>query len=367
MKTGVVTFLFLFIVFCGFGITGSAQDITGIWRGYFVSDGMEQYRFEVQIEQNKASRITGVSYSYLDTKFYGKASLTGFFNKKAKTALLQEIKTIELRMSGSSVACIMKFMLNYTTSGKEQFLEGTFTSMYEKSGAQNGVKQGGDCGGGRMFLRKVITSDFYVEPFLRDNPVVKNKTPEPTDKIIKPTPKPPVTNKTNTAKTPATPPTTKPATKTPPVKEPAPKPVPPPVIVPEQPKKEVEKPVIINPPPVTTRNRENNLIQTLTVQNEEITVRLYDNGEVDDDTISVYQNNQQVLSKKRLSAAPITLTLKIDENNPDQTLVMVAENMGRFPPNTSLMIVYDGDKRYEVRITSTETKNAMVRFRYQKK
>jgi hypothetical protein len=46
---------------------------------------------------------------------------------------------------------------------------------------------------------------------------------------------------------------------------------------------------------------------------------------------------------------------------------MVAENMGRIPPNTSLMIVQDGDKRYQVSITSTEQKNAMVRFRYQKK
>ena len=49
---------------------------------------------------------------------------------------------------------------------------------------------------------------------------------------------------------------------------------------------------------------------------------------------------------------------------PEQTLVMVAENMGRIPPNTSLMIVQDGDRRYQVSITSTEQKNAMVRFLY---
>jgi hypothetical protein len=29
------------------------------------------------------------------------------------------------------------------------------------------------------------------------------------------------------------------------------------------------------------------------------------------------------------------------------------------------MIVQDGDKKYQVRITSTNQKNAMVRFRYQ--
>jgi hypothetical protein len=118
--------------------------------------------------------------------------------------------------------------------------------------------------------------------------------------------------------------------------------------------------------PVQTRSRENELIKTFTVHNDEVTVRLYDNGEIDDDTISVYHNNQVVLSNKRLSTAPLSINLKMDAGNPDHVLVMVAENLGRIPPNTSLMVVHDGDKRYEVRITSTEQKNAMVRFRYQK-
>jgi hypothetical protein len=99
---------------------------------------------------------------------------------------------------------------------------------------------------------------------------------------------------------------------------------------------------------------------------EEVIVKLYDNGEIDDDTISVYLDNNLVLSSKRLSTTPLTIILKMSEDNSEHVLVMVAENLGKIPPNTSLMIVNDGDKRYEVRITSTEQKNAMVRFRYQK-
>jgi hypothetical protein len=118
--------------------------------------------------------------------------------------------------------------------------------------------------------------------------------------------------------------------------------------------------------PQVTRSRKNELTTALTVTNEEITIRLYDNGEIDDDTISVYLDGRLIIANKRLSATPITYTLKMDENNPEHTLVMVAENLGRIPPNTSLMIVQDGDKRYQVSITSTEQKNAMVRFRYQK-
>ena len=56
----------------------------------------------------------------------------------------------------------------------------------------------------------------------------------------------------------------------------------------------------------------------------------------------------------------------MDETQPEHELVMVAENLGRIPPNTSLMVVTAGDKRYEVRITSTEQKNAVVRFKYVK-
>ena len=96
-------------------------------------------------------------------------------------------------------------------------------------------------------------------------------------------------------------------------------------------------------------------------------MRLYDNGEIDGDTISVYLDGIPLVSNKGLSTSPITLQLEMDEDNAEHVLIMVAENLGRIPPNTSLMLVHDGDKRYQVSITSTEQKNAMVRFRYQKK
>lgn len=370
---------FLLLFFTGWIPFISAQNITGIWRGYFITDGMEQYKFELQIEQNPSNRVTGVSYSYLDTRFYGKATLTGSFSKSSKAALIQEIKTVEVRMSGGSVACIMNCQFAYVKSGNEEFLEGTYTSKYEKSNSEFGTRKGGDCGGGKVFLRKVPTSDFYVEPFLRDNPVVK----KPVDTVQKSTAKPPVakkpapkpttpvksnpTTKTNTtAKTTQKPPAQKPPVQKPVAvakpkttevkKEPA---------VKEEPKKTVSPSKVVSLP-AQTRSRSNELVKTLTLQNEEVVVKLYDNGEIDDDTISVYMDNQLIVAKKRLSASPITVNLKMDEENTEHTLVMVAENLGRIPPNTSLMIVQDGDKRYEVRITSTEQKNAMVRFRYQK-
>jgi len=290
---------------------------------------------------------------------------------------VQEIKTVEVKMSVGSISCIMKCLLNYSKSGREEFLDGTFSSAYEKTDAMMGIKRGGNCGGGTISLRKVPTSDFYIEPFLRD----KIKTDSPAKKSVTVTPVKPKQNtqnsvakitkpavKTNTAtnnttiknsKTKSIVAKNKPANKslnTDTIKRDNS-----PVVI-ERPK-EVPKITI----PETTRSRENSLVKTLVVNNEEVTIRLYDNGEVDGDTISVYLDGKPVLSNRGLSTVPITLKLKLDENNPEHVVVMVAENMGRIPPNTSLMIVQDGDNRYQVSITSTEQKNAMVRFRYQKK
>jgi hypothetical protein len=43
---------------------------------------------------------------------------------------------------------------------------------------------------------------------------------------------------------------------------------------------------------------------------------------------------------------------------------MVAENLGSIPPNTSLMVITAGNKRYETSVTSTEQKNAVVILEY---
>jgi hypothetical protein len=123
-------------------------------------------------------------------------------------------------------------------------------------------------------------------------------------------------------------------------------------------------PPTVTPRPAVLKERSNELVRTLTVSDPDVTIKLYDNGEIDGDTISVYYNNKLVLSSKRLTASPLTIKLHLDEDDKEHELIMVAENLGRIPPNTSLMIVESGGQRFDVRITSTQQKNALVRFRY---
>ena len=356
--------LTVFTFLPAFSFLSSAQDITGIWRGYFITDDGDQYRFEVQMEQSN-NTLSGVTYSYREKQFYGKCTMTGNFSNSSGNALIQEIKTIEVKMSLANVACIQKCRLTYAKSGKEEFLEGTFSSVIERTDSLGGRRKGDDCGGGKMILRKVITSDFYVEPFLRkkntpinNNPPLVKTNPVTNNSTTKTTTKPPPTNqnKNNPANTNKNTVLVKPKTDSVKVE-----------VDPIQPGDKKDLTIRSNnKTPDILKKRENSLVQTLTINSENVIVKLYDNGEIDDDTISVYLDNKLILSNKRLSTAAIAINLKMDESNPEHELVMVAENLGRIPPNTSLMIVTAGEQRFEVRITSTEQKNAMVRFKYVK-
>ena len=368
MKLALLKSLF-FSILGLFPVLVFSQDLTGIWRGYFITESGDNYRLEFQVQQAKSKNVTGVSYSYLDTRFYGKATMTGNFLVKNNSFTIQELKTVEVRNIGGGGTCLMNYKFTYARSGREEFLEGTYVG--KKEDRQNPKNNGvwGDCGGGTVYLRKVTTSDFYIEPFLRDKlepgktdtlvaGTTPKTTPRSTPKTTKPTVKP---QRKALAKTPAKPSTKKPVTlakktKTDTIQRKTTGPITPAITV--------EKPKIAIP--TVTRSRKNELTQAFTVTSEEVVVKLYDNGEIDDDTISVYLDGKLILANKRLSDKPITYTLKMDESNPEHTLVMVAENLGRIPPNTSLMIVQDGDRRYQASITSTEQKNAMVRFRYEK-
>jgi len=63
-----------------------------------------------------------------------------------------------------------------------------------------------------------------------------------------------------------------------------------------------------------------------------------------------------------LSQKPITFTISVDPSEPHHEIIMVADNLGTIPPNTSVMIITTATNRYEVFISSDEQKNAKVVF-----
>jgi len=114
------------------------------------------------------------------------------------------------------------------------------------------------------------------------------------------------------------------------------------------------------PPPLILTTRENPLVKRIETEAGEIKIELYDNGEIDGDTVTIYHNNSLVKAHARLSDNPITFTITVNPAQPHHELIMVADNLGSIPPNTSVMIITAGGNRYEVFISSNEQKNARV-------
>jgi hypothetical protein len=352
----VLTTIFLLM----FSAAGFAQDITGIWRGNFYQRGYfgesDTYKYEVQLGQGADQSLMGVTYSYLTTVFYGKAKLKGSVNQESKRVIIEETRIVEVRMQQSTQPCVMTCYLTYYKQGDKEYLRGNYTSknIYDNT----------SCGIGTVILTKVPTSDFHVEKFLQKKLNPLPKTTEP---------------KTNPEPKPRQPRTTPSVTPKPPVKQPEQKPpvlkkTDPGKVQKTEPNKTPAQPNTIKknnvnvgkvPAPEVLKTRKNELARVIDVPTEDdIRVDLYDNGDIDHDTVSVYLDNKLIVSRQMLKATPITFKLKVDNDNPEHELVMVAENLGEIPPNTSLMIVTVGNQRYEVRITSNEQKNALVRFRY---
>lgn len=117
------------------------------------------------------------------------------------------------------------------------------------------------------------------------------------------------------------------------------------------------------PVPSILTTRENPLVKQIETPEGEIRIDLYDNGVMDGDTVSVYHNNELIISGALLSQKPITFRIRVNADQPRHELIMVAHNLGSIPPNTSLMIVTTGDQRYEAFISSSEQKNAKVVIR----
>jgi len=362
---------YLFVLLIFFFHSAYSQDISGIWRGSFRSSNSkmlemlgedDRYKFEVQIDQHK-KEFEGVTYSYKTTVFYGKATCKGTFNPATKKVYLEELKIVEVRMTGSD-ACIMTCFLQYSKIGSEEFLEGSYTSMNERDSS--------NCGKGTLFLRKVATSDFYKEPFLVEKEKNKdNKISSPATPVEPRKPAAPASPKKDVASQPSRPAAPQ---KNPPVPvKPTPKTSKPDVssapkqsgIIPGKDTLVRTAPKVNSkiPLPKDLATRENELVQTISGEPGKVVINIYDNGSIDNDTVSVYLDRKLVVSKQRLTEKAISISFDLDAADAEHELVMVAENLGEIPPNTSLMVVKINDQQYEVRITSTEQKNAVVRFR----
>jgi hypothetical protein len=315
-----------------------SQMITGTWKGK-----IDRQKVELKIIQ-KGDSLTGTSYYYESAIKYRRYSIRGFFDASTNEAVWWDDRLIEEKPARSSLAAgktplLARADFNCPGSGK-MMLDG-------KAG-----KAGETDPKGIVDLDKIEFGSFSDEwDFVIDNYTAGGNDPQLIDSIELIS-RMAVTQEQVLVKQ-ETPAFTTPVQKTiiavvPVIKEettitPAPKIV----------RQTIEEKLLTRKKVFTTE---------IPVMGDSIELRFYDNAEIDGDSISLFLNEQLIFQHIRLLGTAYTIKLAAAALNETNELIMVAENLGTIPPNTSYMVAIVGDKRYEARLESTEGSSAMIRL-----
>ncbi|GAC1426656.1 MAG: hypothetical protein NVS1B13_03220 [Flavisolibacter sp.] len=107
-------------------------------------------------------------------------------------------------------------------------------------------------------------------------------------------------------------------------------------------------------------------IKEIKVDTGSIRLDFYDNAIIDGDSITILLNNKIIAEHQLLGINPITLFVRMELDQREQEITMVAENLGSIPPNTALVIITAGGKKYQLFLDSDKRQSAQVRFVYQR-
>ena len=108
-------------------------------------------------------------------------------------------------------------------------------------------------------------------------------------------------------------------------------------------------------------------IETIYFTTDSLELTLYDNGYVDGDSVSLIVNGKILLEHQRLSTQAIIQNIRTEKGITDSiNIIMYAENLGSISPNSGLLVIRDGEKRYEVTFSGDLEKNAAILLKRKK-
>jgi hypothetical protein len=374
------------------------QDLSGKWKGYFTPsrdlDG-KIVTYEIVIKENPDHTLTASTYSKISNNFTANALATGMHSENAQLVSITETSFNKKKLVGNFEACLMTNFLNYRVVRGYEILEGSYTATNEFSGR--------DCGGGKVYLEKEgpIVKEFSAKTAnsktATANKIIakENKTkPAKQTEIVKQ-----ILTKNNQATTSKLTNTTKPSSntklnsttksnltqassiQTPSIQN-APIQTAAATTNAVNALQENTKAAAINETSASSNTsatkssgqilpwvlvgRENKLVKQVIVNSPSISIDLYDNGTIDNDTIMIFDNKVLLLENKRLSYKATHFEVNFNKDNNRHEIIIVAHNLGTVPPNTALMVVKDGTSRQEIYITSTLSVNAMIIFELKK-
>lgn len=403
-----------------------AQDLTGLWKGYMYNDTTQKnYKYEIAISEKKG-KLFGYSHTYfiIDNREYHGVKRVSIKKKNDKivvedqeliannypiappkgvhqlSALVFELRDTVMILSGEFISTPTKEYHSVTgfihVERKRNYLQSALVPhLQELKLAKNlsFIEEEKPA----VTASEIISAIPVIIP--EPEPVVKAKIDLPEiDKIE--TKKAEAANEISNNKTPQvkpdnkriiTPPeeprpalVNKPAVVSPPVvikeNKPTPVVITPPVVIKENKAapvvvskpKEMDKPqpakvtttVAATPPSFEKRKIET--IESVYYKSDSLEITLYDNGEVDGDTVSVFMNGKMIMNKVGLSTNAVKKTIYTQNTGDSIQIVMFAETLGSLPPNTGLLIVYDGQERYEIRFSGDMQRSSAIVFRKKK-
>ncbi|MEP6673854.1 MAG: hypothetical protein ABJA78_01820 [Ferruginibacter sp.] len=320
-----------------------AQDITGLWKGVLYNDTTKQnLRYEVGISETKG-KLTGFSHTFFiidDKEYFGLKRIK--IKKINDKYVIEDVELIADNYPERPPKGVHQISaLNFTDLDGIMYLDGLFTTTRTKdyhplTGMVHLTRK-------KDFRQSALVPHLtelglikelsFIPPEIikEEAPVIARATPAPVEKIT-------MNGKTVAVK-----------------------------------KAEIKNPVSIHAPgfimpaAAEVNERVTETIETVFFKSDSLLLTLYDNGEVDGDTVSVLMNGQLIMPNQGLSTKAIKKTIYITKETPDSIqLIMYAENLGSIPPNTGLLVVHDGEDIYEIRFSSDMKKNAAIVFRRKK-
>lgn len=349
-KAGIYPFFLLIAMTVSVTGAVSAQMITGNWKGK-----INRQKVEVKIIQTGDS-LTGTSYYYESANNYRRYSIKGYFDPVTNSAVWWDDRLIEERSGRFSISIPGKVPMLSSADfncpgGSRMMLDGKVAKK------ENDTEPTGE-----VHLDKTGNPEFEDEwDFVIENYTVGANDPEIIDSISALSQRPIVIEEPV-----AVAPVKKPVVDaTPPVSKKTEEQTP--VVVKKQVPKEEAKPVAIEPikaPTIEEKfvSRKKVLVKEIPLEGDSLELRFYDNAEIDGDSISLFLNDKLLFQHIRLTGNAYSIKLAISELNETNELIMVAENLGSIPPNTSYMLAILGDKRHDAYLASTEGSSAMIRL-----
>jgi hypothetical protein len=382
------------------------QDMTGLWRGYMYNDTTQMnYTYEIAISEKKG-KLYGFSHTYFiidDKQYHGVKKIK--IKQEGDKIITEDIELIANNYPIKPPKGVrMLNVLNFEIKNNVMMLSGMFstnrTKQYAPATGYIHVERKADFRQSALiphlqelglaeeltFVEAANSSTAKTEtkptpvieqPVVKTEPVAK---PQPVEEkpIVKASPvtKPEVkqtsvADKQVVKTTPSV--TEKPADKPVVIRAPVERQEVKPASVTEKakaPVTAVAKPVeetipaaIAMASAIDADKRTIETISALYFKSDSLVMTLYDNGEVDGDTVSVLMNGKLIMPRVGLSTNAVRKTIYTSDIEDSIQIVMYAETLGSLPPNTGLLIVYDGKERYEIRFSGDMKKSSAIVFR----